>query len=109
MHSLVRPPYPPANVQILTEVQHGRDKPPSDDKLAALEKLLQPLFGLFAHFSHVFTPDSEEGKDEETEEVTLFTIRSGCQLFCPRSPPCGQKCNCEFSYGLPFGTFGSNR
>lgn len=66
------PPSLPAYVGILTEIQHGWDKPPSDDELAALEKLLQPLFRLFAHFSHVFIPDSEEdAKDEEEkEEVT---------------------------------------
>ncbi len=51
---------PPAPARILTEVQHGRDKTPSDDKLAALEQLLQPLFGLFAQFSHVFIPNSED-------------------------------------------------
>lgn len=44
----------PSSVWILTEVQHGWNKSPSDDKLAALEQLLQPLLGLFAQFSHVF-------------------------------------------------------
>lgn len=58
---------PTAKVQILTEVQHGWDKAPSDDKLAALEKLLQPLFGLFAHFSHVFILYSEDAKDKRKE------------------------------------------
>lgn len=41
-----------ASVWILTEVKHGWNKSPSDDKLAALEQLLQPLLGLFAQFSH---------------------------------------------------------
>lgn len=45
---------------VLTEVKHGWNKSPSDDKLAALEQLLQPLFGLFAHFSHVSISNSED-------------------------------------------------
>ena len=42
-----------ASVWILTEVKHGWNKSPSDDKLSALKQLLQPLLGLFAQFSHV--------------------------------------------------------
>ncbi|KAI4817569.1 hypothetical protein KUCAC02_010954 [Chaenocephalus aceratus] len=61
---------PPAPVGILTEVQHGWDETPSDDELAALEQLLQPLFGLFTQFSHVFILNSEDAattKDKEAE------------------------------------------
>lgn len=49
-----------ASAWILTEVKHGWNKSPSDDKLAALEQLLQPLLGLFAHFSHVSVSDGED-------------------------------------------------
>lgn len=38
--------------QPLTQVNHKRNKAPADGKLAALEKLLQPLFGFFAQLHH---------------------------------------------------------
>lgn len=64
---------------ILTQVEHGGDKAPSDDKLAALEELLQPLFTFFAQFSHVFigcrhkrySQGQETGSDAE-ETVMMF-------------------------------------
>ena len=61
---------PHCSVGILTEVQHGWNETPSDDKLAALEQLLQPLFGLFAQFSHVFFP-----KCDDAVATTKDTLR----------------------------------
>lgn len=60
-------------IRILTEVQHGWNKTPSDDKLAALEQLLQPLFALFAQFSHVMIPNrqSRAASKGRKKEVTL--------------------------------------
>lgn len=60
------------SVQILTEVQHSRDETPSDDKLAALEQLLQPLFGLLTQFSHEYIPTSEapDASKDRKKEVT---------------------------------------
>lgn len=67
-----------ASIRALTEVQHRWDKTPSDDKLATLEQLLQPLFGLFAHFCHLFIRfypeqrgrDSAAAAKDTKEEVT---------------------------------------
>lgn len=62
-----------ASVWILTEVKYGWNESPSDDKLAALEELLQPLLGLFAQFSHESVSNGQDGgspaKDRK-EEVT---------------------------------------
>lgn len=51
----IRTLFPPVSYQVLlplTQVNHERNKTPSDGKLSSLEKLLQPLLGLFAQLHH---------------------------------------------------------
>lgn len=84
-------PPPPSFVLILTEVQHGWNEAPSDNKLAALEQLLQPLFGLLAQISHVFVltakiptlPPPRTGKRKRKQRDSLEFSDS------PLPPPSG--------------------
>lgn len=67
---------------VLTEIKHRWNKSPSDDKLAALEQLLKPLFGFFAQFSHVCVPTSEDAvtpaKDKIRGSDVKYQAANGC-------------------------------
>ena len=70
----LRTPFPPDSFQVLlllTQVYHERNKAPTDGKLASLEKLLQPLLGLFAQLHHGDSP----GNTLQATAATASEIR----------------------------------